>query len=187
MHSHIHTHKVQKNRRTQGPKRNSILFRILFRTSRRHFYGVATVSRIDQIIGLFCRISSLLQGSFAKETYDFIDPTNQSHPILNKSHVFICSVFLYLFCIFFFVLNFFISFIFLYLFYMFLFVSYFFICIVFLSLFCISFFVSYFLNCFMFLYVFHISLFVFFFFICILFLYFFYISFICFICHAIKS
>jgi len=27
------------------------------------------------------RISSLLQGSFAKETYNFIDPTNQSHPI----------------------------------------------------------------------------------------------------------
>ena len=44
-------------------------------------YGVATVSRIEKIIGLFCRISSLLQGSFAKETYDFIDPTNRSHPI----------------------------------------------------------------------------------------------------------
>jgi len=29
-------------------------------------YGVATVSRIDTIIGLFCRISSLLWGSFAK-------------------------------------------------------------------------------------------------------------------------
>jgi len=44
-------------------------------------YGVVMVSRIDKIIGLFCRILSLLQGSFAKETYDFIDPTNQSHPI----------------------------------------------------------------------------------------------------------
>jgi hypothetical protein len=40
-------------------------------------YGVATVSRIDKIIGLFCRIMSLLQGSFAKETYNFIDPANQ--------------------------------------------------------------------------------------------------------------
>ena len=39
-------------------------------------YGVATVSRIDQLAGLFCRISSLLQGTFAKETYNFIDPTN---------------------------------------------------------------------------------------------------------------
>ena len=31
-------------------------------------YGVASDSRIDKIIGLFCRISSLSQGSFAKET-----------------------------------------------------------------------------------------------------------------------
>jgi len=44
-------------------------------------YGVATVNRIDKIIGLFGRILSLLQGSFANETYNFFDPTNQSHPI----------------------------------------------------------------------------------------------------------
>ena len=31
--------------------------------------------------GLFCRIWSLLQGSFAKETYNFKEPTNRSHPI----------------------------------------------------------------------------------------------------------
>jgi len=43
-------------------------------------HGVTTVSRIDSIIGLFCRILSLLLGSFAKETYNSIDPTNQSHP-----------------------------------------------------------------------------------------------------------
>jgi len=30
---------------------------------------------------LFCRICSLLLGFFAKETYNFIDPTNQIHPI----------------------------------------------------------------------------------------------------------
>ena len=46
-----------------------------------HSYGVATVSRIDKITGLFCRISSLLWVSFAKETYKFIEPTNCSHPI----------------------------------------------------------------------------------------------------------
>ena len=46
-----------------------------------HLYAVATVSRIDQTTGLLCRISSVLQGSFAKETYHFIDPTNRSHPI----------------------------------------------------------------------------------------------------------
>jgi len=44
-------------------------------------YGVATISRLLKIIGLFCRISSLLQGSFAKETYNLKEPTNGSHPI----------------------------------------------------------------------------------------------------------
>jgi len=31
--------------------------------------------------GLFCRISCLLEGSFAKETHNFKEPTNPSHPI----------------------------------------------------------------------------------------------------------
>jgi len=44
-------------------------------------YGVATISRLLKIIGLFCRIWSLLQGSFAKETYNFKEPTNCSYPI----------------------------------------------------------------------------------------------------------
>jgi len=43
---------------------------------------VATVSSIDQIVGLFHRIASHLQASFAKEKYNFIDPTNCSHPIV---------------------------------------------------------------------------------------------------------
>jgi len=46
-----------------------------------NLYGVATVRRIDRTIGLFCRILLLLLGSFAKETYILIDPTNQSHLI----------------------------------------------------------------------------------------------------------
>jgi len=45
-------------------------------------YGVATMNRLLQIIGLFCRVSFLLQGSFAEETYDFKEPTNRSHPVL---------------------------------------------------------------------------------------------------------
>jgi len=44
-------------------------------------YGVATISRRLKITGLFCRISFFLQGSFAKETYHFQEPTNRSHPI----------------------------------------------------------------------------------------------------------
>jgi len=42
-----------------------------------HCYGVATISRLLKIIGLFCRISSLLQGSFEKETFNFKEPTNR--------------------------------------------------------------------------------------------------------------
>jgi len=44
-------------------------------------YGVATISRLLKIIGLFGRISSLLQSSCAKETYNFKEPTICSHPI----------------------------------------------------------------------------------------------------------
>ena len=43
---------------------------------------MATISRLLQITGLFCRIYSLLQGSFAKETYDFKEFTNCSQPIV---------------------------------------------------------------------------------------------------------
>ena len=47
----------------------------------RYKHGVATISRLLQITRLFCRISSLLQGSFAKETYSFKEPTHRCHPI----------------------------------------------------------------------------------------------------------
>ena len=33
------------------------------------------------MIGVFCRMQSLLQGSFAKETYNLEERTNRSHPI----------------------------------------------------------------------------------------------------------
>jgi len=49
---------------------------------------VATSSRLLQIIGLFFRISSLLLGSFAKEMYNFKEPTNCSHPIQVTKHTF---------------------------------------------------------------------------------------------------
>ena len=44
-------------------------------------YGVSTISRLLKNVGLFCRISSLLQGSFAKATCNFKEPTNRSHRI----------------------------------------------------------------------------------------------------------
>jgi len=44
-------------------------------------YGVATMIELLKIIGLFCRIPSLLYGPCAKETYNLKEPTNRSHPI----------------------------------------------------------------------------------------------------------
>jgi len=38
-----------------------------------------------KIVGLFCRISSFLLGSFAKETYKFKEPTNRSHQ-MGRNH-----------------------------------------------------------------------------------------------------
>jgi len=45
------------------------------------FYGVASVSRIDKIVGLFCKRALLKRRYSAKETFNFIDPTDRSHPI----------------------------------------------------------------------------------------------------------
>ena len=44
-------------------------------------YEVASISKLLKITCLCCRISSLLPGSSAKETYTFKEPTNRSHPI----------------------------------------------------------------------------------------------------------
>jgi len=55
--------------------------------NRKHRYGVATIRRLLKIIGLFCRISSLLWGSFAKETSHMEEFTNRSHPIANAGHI----------------------------------------------------------------------------------------------------
>jgi len=41
----------------------------------------------NEITGLFCRISSLWQGSFAKEAHNFKEPTSRSHPIADASFV----------------------------------------------------------------------------------------------------
>jgi len=57
-----------------------------------YWYGVATVSRIDTIIGLFCKILSHLQSFFTKETYNLIDLTNQSHPIHQSMCTYSCKL-----------------------------------------------------------------------------------------------
>ena len=48
-------------------------------------YGVPSSSRLLTILGLVCRILSLSQGSFAKQTYNFKAPTTQSHTIPYKT------------------------------------------------------------------------------------------------------
>jgi len=45
------------------------------------YYGVASVSMIDKIIGLFSKRALYKRLYSAKETYNFIGPTNRSHPI----------------------------------------------------------------------------------------------------------
>jgi len=47
--------------------------------------GVAVVSRIDKIIGLFCKRDLSKRRYSAKETYNFIDPTDRSHPIHSQN------------------------------------------------------------------------------------------------------
>jgi len=44
-------------------------------------YGVATISRLLKIICLFCKRALLKRRYSAKETYDFKELTNRSHPI----------------------------------------------------------------------------------------------------------
>jgi len=44
-------------------------------------YGVATISRLLKIMGLFCKRALKKRQYSAKETYNFKEPTNRSHPI----------------------------------------------------------------------------------------------------------
>ena len=44
-------------------------------------YGVATISRLLKIIGLFCKRALQKRQYSAKETYNLKEPTNRSHPI----------------------------------------------------------------------------------------------------------
>ena len=46
-------------------------------------YGVATCSRLLKIIGLFCKKALWKRRYSSKETYDFKEPDNRSHPLLN--------------------------------------------------------------------------------------------------------
>jgi len=46
-------------------------------------YGVATISRLNKNIGLFCERALQKRRCSEKETYNFKEPTNRSHPIVS--------------------------------------------------------------------------------------------------------
>jgi len=113
-HTHTHTYAhTHTHTRTREPHRATLVFILICDTicDMTHWYmwrdwskyvtwlvfrtdsvcliccGVATISRLLKMIGLFCRILSLLWVSFAKETYHFKEPTNRSHPMCDFSTV----------------------------------------------------------------------------------------------------
>jgi len=54
--------------------------RVFFVTCR-CWYGVATISRLLKIVGLFCKRALEKRRYFAKEKSNFKEPTNRSHPV----------------------------------------------------------------------------------------------------------
>jgi len=46
-----------------------------------YVYGVAAISRLLKIMGLFCRLSGFYRALLQKKTYNLKEPTNCSHPI----------------------------------------------------------------------------------------------------------
>jgi len=47
-------------------------------------YGVATISRLLKIIGLFCKRALQKIPIFSKDTYNLKEPTNHSHPHIKE-------------------------------------------------------------------------------------------------------
>ena len=77
--SHTHTHPhIRTNKCTHA---STHLISLLPRTQN---FAVTWQADGGETEGLFCRILSLLKGSFAKKTYNFEEPTNRSHPIQER-------------------------------------------------------------------------------------------------------
>ena len=55
-------------------------------------YGVATISRLLKIIRHFCKRALYNTLYSVKETYNFKDPTNRSHPIQVLREVYIDKI-----------------------------------------------------------------------------------------------
>ena len=54
---------------------------------RKKMYGVATLRRLLKIIGLFCKRALEKRPYSGKETYNFKEPTDRSHPICERNGV----------------------------------------------------------------------------------------------------
>ena len=59
-------------------------------------YGVAMTSRLLSIIGLFCKRPYRIRQYSAKETYNFEEPTNRSHPIVALRHRYTLLFFIFI-------------------------------------------------------------------------------------------
>jgi len=57
----------------------------------KHAYGVAIMSRLPGIIGLFCKRTLRKRLYSAKETYNLKEPTNRSHPIFQLRYATHCT------------------------------------------------------------------------------------------------
>jgi len=69
------------------PRPSHLTFSFLWKWSKKNKrfhgqYGVVLESRIDKIIGLFCKRALYKREYSAKETFNFIHPTHRSYPIL---------------------------------------------------------------------------------------------------------
>jgi len=73
----LHTSQMMSGHNHSVPSENSTLPQAAWQSD----YGVALVSRLLKIICLFCKRALQKRGYSAKETYDFKEPTNRSHPI----------------------------------------------------------------------------------------------------------
>ena len=60
---------------------NILLAQLLLNTLDRKSYGVTTISRLLKIIGLCCKKALYKRLYSAKETYNFKETTNGTHPI----------------------------------------------------------------------------------------------------------
>ena len=78
-------HEKRRESQKDSHRRNRAL-ECIYTYTYNNVYGVATMSRRLKIIGLFCKRALLKRRYSAKETYDFKEPTNRSHPICISTH-----------------------------------------------------------------------------------------------------